>query len=310
MQSKALLLAMLIGAACKTQDRAVAEMDASSVPSASANASSPAASVASAPPDPAPAVSASAAAPSASASASVAKRPPSAPDASDSKGGGLRLGPSGGPGTSGGLGHCPCGCDHSDDMTSELRAGPRDIALAAIDDSLRTIGEREDAGFVTERMVAHRLRLLALGSELQRKGGPRFTAVPTIHTAAMKTSEALVRAALFLHADSVEIIHGREKSRPASFVLRLDIENTSARDLAFRPPTLEANVALPIRRWYVVGGDGTPWDGSLKARERKLVYAIGYVGASLQPGANVDATIRFESLTLAASVRARRRWDE
>lgn len=287
----ALAAMVLLAGACKTQDRAVTDVDPLVVPSASTTASSLAPSaLASAP------VASAAVAPTASSSAAAA----SPPDGGGLSG--LKLNSSGG---------CPCGCDHSEGMAAELRSEPRDVALASIDDSLRTIGDREDAGYITERMIEHRLRLLDLGRELRRTSGVRFTKVPTIRAPiAGKANDVNVLADLLVHGDTVEIIHGREKPLRASFVLRLDVANASAHDVTLHAPTLEGSVALPVSRWYVVGGDGTAWDGVMKAGEKKLVHVIGYVGAPLRPGTHVDATFRFESLTVAANVRARARWDE
>src|SRR5262245_7787279 len=69
-------------------------------------------------------------------------------------------------------GGCPCQCDRSEDMAAELRARPGSEALAAIDKSLRTIAEREAAGYVTEAMIEHRLRLLDVDRELESVASP------------------------------------------------------------------------------------------------------------------------------------------
>src|SRR5512134_492570 len=63
-------------------------------------------------------------------------------------------------------GGCPCGCDRSETMAAELRTGKADDASSAIERSLATISEREAAGYITERMVLHRLRLLDLEREM------------------------------------------------------------------------------------------------------------------------------------------------
>ena len=215
-------------------------------------------------------------------------------------------------GNFGGRGHCPCGCDHSVAMVDVLRGEPGPDALRAIDESLRTIGDREDAGFITERMVAHRLRLLGLAAELGRPGPVRFTPTPSIHaTLSGRTSTgATVRMEPILHGESTEIVNGEEKTTPASFVLRMELENGGAASITLRAPTLGAAPALPVSRWYVVGGDGRPWDGVLGPGEKKLVYAIGYAAAPVRAGANVRVTVQLESLSVATTVRARARWNE
>lgn len=283
----------ILAVACRPADRAVADGDASIAPNAAASATP--STVASAP------VAPSASAPVASAASSAVATPSAAPapPASVPR---PRIDVSGG---------CPCGCDHSEEMANELRSEPRDVALASIDDSLRTIGEREDAGYITERMVKHRLRLLGLGSELGRTSGPRFTSVPAIRaTYAGASGDVSVRADLVVHGETTEIVHGREKPLRASFVLRMDLASRSAQKVTLRAPTLDANVALPVSRWYVVGGDGSPWDGVLDAGERKLVYVIGYVGEALKPGRDVEATVHFESLAFVTNARAHARWNE
>jgi hypothetical protein len=209
-------------------------------------------------------------------------------------------------------GGCPCGCDHSAAMADELRHEDRATALAAIDDSLRTIGEREDAGYVTERMVEHRLRLLALGDELGRQGPSRFTPVSRFDpTFGGTTAEGtLVRGELLLHGETTEIVRGAPKRLVTSFVLRLEVENTRDRDVTLRPPSLDAAVGLPVSRWYVAGTDGRAYDGALRAHERRSLYVIGYAAEPVQPRTDVDVTVRFESLELPLTVRARKRWNE
>ncbi|MBL8739866.1 MAG: hypothetical protein JNK04_02195 [Myxococcales bacterium] len=62
-------------------------------------------------------------------------------------------------------GGCPCGCDHSEQMASELMEASTGDAETAIEQSLHTIAEREDAGYITWAMVTHRRRLLATSRE-------------------------------------------------------------------------------------------------------------------------------------------------
>lgn len=65
-----------------------------------------------------------------------------------------------------------------------------------------------------------------------------------------------------------------------------------------------------MSRWYVAGSDGQPWDGVLRARTKKLVHVIGYAGEAVQPGADVEATMHFESLNLRMKTRARAGWNQ
>jgi hypothetical protein len=63
---------------------------------------------------------------------------------------------------------CPCGCDRSEAMVAELRKQGGVPAREAIRKALADIARRERRGYVTEQMIAHRLRLLALEGELGR----------------------------------------------------------------------------------------------------------------------------------------------
>ncbi len=84
---------------------------------------------------------------------------------------------------------CPCGCDRSAKMAADLRKAHEDVAPKAIEKSRMTIGERENVGYITERIVQHRLRLLELVEELQ--GGDRrgrdTTRVPEYLTGEART---------------------------------------------------------------------------------------------------------------------------
>jgi hypothetical protein len=61
---------------------------------------------------------------------------------------------------------CPCGCDRSGPMIAELRTQDRARARETIQMALSVIARREKRGYVTEQMISHRLRLLALERDL------------------------------------------------------------------------------------------------------------------------------------------------
>jgi hypothetical protein len=48
-----------------------------------------------------------------------------------------------------------------------------------------------------------------------------------------------------------------------------------------------------VSRWYVLGGDGRSWDGSLAAGQKRAVNVIGYLG---------------EAVNLRPSSKRRRTW--
>jgi hypothetical protein len=210
-------------------------------------------------------------------------------------------------GNIGNIGHCPCGCDHSVAMVSDLREEGGPVALRSIDDALHTIAEREDYGYITERMIEHRLRLVALESELGRPEAGRSPVVPPVRDDGPRVSNAAMRvhADFVLHGDSTEIVNGKEKDLKACFLLRMEIENKGAREVTLHAPTLDASVPLPVSRWYVAGGDGEPWDGVLRGGETKLVHVIGYAGDRVAPGTEMATTVRFESSSFDATARAR-----
>jgi hypothetical protein len=192
-------------------------------------------------------------------------------------------------------------------MVTDLREEGGPAALHSIDDSLRTIAEREDKGYITERMIEHRLRLVALGEELGRPEPGRSPIVPPVRDDGARVSSAAigVRADLVLHGDSTEIVNGKEKDLKACFLLRMEIENKGARDVTLHAPTFDASVPLPVSRWYVAGGDGLPWDGVLQRGEKKIVHVIGYAGDPVPPGTEIATTVHFESSTFDATARAR-----
>jgi hypothetical protein len=245
---------------------------------------------------------ASAPAPNKTASAAPSASSLLAPAASSGYGLGLQgVGPGGG---------CPCGCDRSRDMVDELRHKDKRDALSEVDESIRTIGQREDAGYITERMVEHRLRLLALGSELGAPQRARPHHPSPIHARTLSDGAVRFTADLVVHGETTEIIRGKEKPLRASFVVRIDVENAGASPITVERPTLESDVPLPIKRWYAAGTDGQPWDGVLAAHEKRRVHVIGYAGEPLRPGTRVNATLRFGASSAPLGATAKQRWDE
>lgn len=215
-------------------------------------------------------------------------------------------------------GGCPCGCDRSEKMLAELRLDSSRRALDTVDFSLRTIGAREDAGYITERMVQHRLRLLGLDAELggagcaSGGGAGRCGAKVGARSDAPVASNAStrVRAELILHAEGTEIVNDEPKLLKACFLVRMDIANTSNEVMTFHAPTIDTIAPFEVSRWYVAGTAGEPWDGVLPPGAERSVHAIGYAGRPLRAGEEVPATIRFESLDLQTSARARGHWND
>lgn len=211
-------------------------------------------------------------------------------------------------------GGCPCGCDRSVAMVSALALEPEDVSRETVQASLDTIFEREAAGYVTEAMVEHRLRLLGLTSGALR--GVHDTPRALELRAARSRSRAVeddtlrVRTDLVVHGEHTETVGERQKLLRACFVLWMELENLTGEELALTPPAIQARVPFPVSRWYLEGGDGAPWDGKLGAGAKRSLHVIGYLGDVVEPGAVVDATVRFGSLAIPASARARRRWDQ
>jgi hypothetical protein len=216
---------------------------------------------------------------------------------------------------------CPCGCDRSETMTAELRERGGDAARDAILATLRTIAEREDAGYITEAMLEHRLRLLDLRPEIDPAWsvatlGPRDRGVPPAeprrHSELRMAQDGALRvtAELIAHGETTELVNGREKLLRASFVLRLELKNLGSERVRLGPPAILARVPFPVSRWYVVGGDGRPWDGILDGGATASVNAVGYLGEPVRPGTELEATVHVHSLVLRARARARGRWDE
>jgi len=206
---------------------------------------------------------------------------------------------------------CPCGCDRSEAMNAELEAKPPDIALEAIALSLRTIAKREAAGYITEAMVQHRLRLVELSKRLGGADSPRRDEVAAGRAWPASADGTLrVRQDLIVHGRTIERIDGRDKVLRACFRWWLEIENLTDAPLTLEQPKIEARVAFPVSRWYEEGSDGQHWDGKLGAREKKSVLVIGYLGEPVEPGTQLRATTRLLALPLEASARARARWSD
>lgn len=210
---------------------------------------------------------------------------------------------------------CPCGCDHSLTMAEGLRAAPGDTAERTIERSLTTIADREAVGYITERMVQHRLRLTALADELGiAAGDTRERTADRERDAAARcasshATDASLRACseLAVHGERIEIVNGAEKLIGSSFRLWLELEDRSGVDRVLALPVLRAGaVQLPIRRWYVEGTPGERWDGRLPAHGRARVNVIGDIPDHLQPGVSVHASIAIGSLVLEETTEARR----
>ena len=215
-------------------------------------------------------------------------------------------------------GGCPCGCDHSEDMLASLAAEPTPEALEQTRRSLHVIGERERAGYITDAMVAHRLRLRALERRLAPEGP--FVALAPLLTgtarhdqiAPVLVSEGLrLRSELLLFGATTERVNGRDKSLPACFHLWLGLDNDASEDQRLSLPSLRAaEVGLEVRRWYLAGSDGEPWDGRLPAGARREVLVIGDLDQPLAPGRPVTVTVTLGSWTRELPVTTLGRWDE
>lgn len=212
---------------------------------------------------------------------------------------------------------CPCGCDRSEAMAAELEEERGEIAMGTIDETLETIAKREAGGYITEAMVQHRLRMLeveaGLGRVVLASPDARFSnaaAVPEGELATDEDAAVRVRTQLYVHGETTEFVHGREKALHAMFRLWLEIENLGDRDLTLSMPTIDSRVPFPISRWYLAGSAGLAWDGSLQARETVRVHVIGYLGEPVAPGTQVDATVQLRSMEIPVTTRARERWYE
>ncbi len=226
-------------------------------------------------------------------------------------------------------GGCPCSCDRSDAMLTDLRSMGGNAARRAIDKSLSAIAEREAAGYITEAMVSHRLRLLDFDRGLSEPRGAqgaspeeRQVAAPGMNSLLAAGSRAgrpalrvmqggRLRAGmeLVVHGQTTEWVQNRQKPLRACFLLSMEIENLTDSDRVVTQPAIVGSVPFPISRWYVRGGNGEAWSGDLKAREHKSVHVIGYLGEPVSPKTPVQAAIQFEASTFHATTRARSRWN-
>jgi Zn-finger nucleic acid-binding protein len=215
---------------------------------------------------------------------------------------------------------CPCGCDRSKAMAAELRAKEDASALASIEETLVTIGKREDAGYVTERMVEHRLRMLDVAEEIFDRQGER-PGFPELHrltasqspegtsrcaTARVEGDGIRVCSELAVHGERTEIVKGAPKLITSCFRLWLEIENTGDAARTFARPSIDASAAhLPITRWYREGGAGRPWDGVVGAHEKVRVNVIGDIPERVMPGTMIDAKVMLDRLVLHTPTEAR-----
>jgi Zn-finger nucleic acid-binding protein len=203
---------------------------------------------------------------------------------------------------------CPCGCDRSAKMAADLREA-HEAAPAAIEKSLVTIGERENVGYITERMVQHRLRLLDLAEELHvdtssalaRVSGSRDRCrVATVEDGTLRVCPELI-----VHGERTEIVDSHDKLIESCFRLWLEIENLTGEARTLAPASIDGGaVHLPVSRWYREGGRGEAWNGVLGAREKVRVNVIGYIPEHVAPGTAVKASIAVDALRLGASTEA------
>ncbi len=215
-------------------------------------------------------------------------------------------------------GGCPCGCDHSEAMITELGGAPTEEALKAARASIVVIGEREHAGYITEAMVEHRLRLRELerarSPESDRLTVPISPRVETLRAArsrlpAMQFEGLSLREQLVVYGATVETVRGRPKQLLPCFRLWLSLENTSAERKVVSRPELKGEAGFDVRRWYVEGTDGEPWNGSLEPGERKSVLVIGYIQQAIQPGHRVEATLVLGGNSVMEQTSALGRWN-
>lgn len=214
-----------------------------------------------------------------------------------------------------GVGFCPCGCDHSQEMAADLATAPSDVARASIDQTLHVIAEREDAGYITPAMVDHRRRMLALAGELDGmrrepgRGVPLSSDAPLGSRAVSAHGAGLyARAELFAHGETTERVRGADKTIRASFVLALELDNQGIVRRVLAPPKLEGDAGFPVSSWYLLGTDGEPWDGVLEAGQSRRVNVIGYLEQPIAPGSLAVAQIALADLSFAVESLADAHW--
>ncbi len=218
---------------------------------------------------------------------------------------------------------CPCGCDRSEKMSAELRAQGGAEALETLGWSLQTIAEREQAGYITEAMVQHRLRLLGLQSELgPTQAASTFGLTPELSPIAERLRSSRgelpatddgtlrVRSRLLVHGEAIEMVRGRKKKLLPSFRLWLGLENLTRGPLTVRRPTVEATPTLPVSRWYVEDTAGEPWNGQMQPDETESVLVVGYLGAPVKPGTRIDAVVHVGEMRIETTAVAGKRWNE
>lgn len=215
-------------------------------------------------------------------------------------------------------GGCPCGCDRSEELLGELAVAGPEAGLAVARASLATIAERERAGYVTDAMIEHRLRLRAFErthadapgpDERAFREGPSATAARRATLASFDLGDLTVTPELLVFGRTVEHVRGREKELPPAFRLWLSIENRSHARRVVERPALRSDVPLDTRRWYLEGADGEPWDGALAAGERRDVLLIGWIDAPLDPGSQLAAELSVEGARLPLATTALGAWD-
>jgi hypothetical protein len=215
-------------------------------------------------------------------------------------------------------GGCPCGCDRSEKMVAELAAQGDAKALATARRSLAAIGEREHAGYITEAMVQHRLRLRALEARLDPADEVFRPALSSPARArrdaraklpAITADELVISQELLVFGATTERVNGRDKDLRPCFTLWLSLRNTGDERRTLAQPELSGSVPFAVKRWYLEDTDGSPWDGILEPGKRRSVMVIGYVDENTAPGTSVRASVEVAGTTSTTTVRALGRWD-
>lgn len=201
---------------------------------------------------------------------------------------------------------CPCGCDRSATMAADLVIEGGDDAARAIEKTLVTIAEREAVGYVTERMIQHRLRMLAVAKELERTDIVHgATSAARCRREPTEGDGLRVCTDIVLHGERFERVNGEPKKIGSSFRVWLEIENVGETDRTLETPSLEAGAfVLPVSRWYLEGGAGERWDGVVRARTKVRVNVIGDAATPVAPGTALDVTLTLEGLRLPLHAEA------